>query len=202
MKNEITKLETVPTSIEDMKEVLQELWNEVDPTEWRYLTERLTYKLEDVIDSKGMATVHWRLNKCSSLIVLNIALKCGLKNRDFGGVSGVNHVYDEQWRKLLQTLVKPTQLLLATRLGYKVKLGSSSSKQFDSYYKDTVRGGGSVSIFGIPCSIGGSASHSTENTTHNLNWNSTNQEFTVDPTDNAGFATIVGLIGEKVQTGA
>ena len=58
MKNEITKLETVPTSIEDMKEVLQELWNEVDPTEWRYLTERLTCKLEDVIDSKGMATVH------------------------------------------------------------------------------------------------------------------------------------------------
>jgi transposase len=58
MKNEITKLETVPTSIEDMKEVLQELWNEVDPTEWRYLTEKLTCKLEDVIDSKGMATVH------------------------------------------------------------------------------------------------------------------------------------------------
>jgi hypothetical protein len=109
----------------------------------------------------------------------------------------------------VQTLIKLTQLLLATRLGYKVKLGSSSSKQFDSYYKDTVRGGGSVSIFGIPCSIGGSTSHSTENTTHstentthNLNWNSTNQEFTVDPTDNAGFATIVGLIGEKVQTGA
>jgi hypothetical protein len=47
----------------------------------------------------------------------------------------------------VQTLVKPTQLLLATRLGYKVKLGSSSPKQFDSYYKDTVSGGGSVSIF-------------------------------------------------------
>jgi hypothetical protein len=33
MKNEITKLENVPTSIEDIKEVLQELWNEVDPKE-------------------------------------------------------------------------------------------------------------------------------------------------------------------------
>ncbi|CZT00242.1 uncharacterized protein RAG0_08343 [Rhynchosporium agropyri] len=104
--------------------------------------------------------------------------------------------------KEVQTLVKPTQLLLATRLGYKVKLGASSSKQFDSYYRDTVSGGGSVSIFGIPCSIGGDASRSTENTTHNLAWNSTTQEFTVDPTDNAGFATIVGLIGEKVTTGA
>jgi hypothetical protein len=58
MKNEITKLETVPISIEDMKEVLQELWSEVDLTEWRYLTERLTCKLEDVIESKGMATIH------------------------------------------------------------------------------------------------------------------------------------------------
>jgi hypothetical protein len=58
MKNEITKLETIPTLIEDMKEVSQELWNEVNSVEWRYLTERLTCKVEDVIISKGMATVH------------------------------------------------------------------------------------------------------------------------------------------------
>ena len=58
MKNEITKLETVPTSIEDMQEVLHELWSEVDLKDWRYLTERLTCKLEDVIESKGMATIH------------------------------------------------------------------------------------------------------------------------------------------------
>jgi transposase len=58
IKNKITKLETVPTTIEDLKEVLQELWSEVDPKDWRYLTERLTCKLKDVINSKGMATVH------------------------------------------------------------------------------------------------------------------------------------------------
>ena len=58
MKNEITKLEIIPTSIEDMKEVFQELWNQVNPKEWRYLTERLTCKLEDVINCKGIATVH------------------------------------------------------------------------------------------------------------------------------------------------
>jgi hypothetical protein len=58
MKNEITKLETVPTTKEDMIEVLQELWSKVDPKEWRYLTERLTCKLEDVIECKGIATVH------------------------------------------------------------------------------------------------------------------------------------------------
>lgn len=38
MKNEINKLETVPTTKEDMIEVLQELWEEVEPKEWRYLS--------------------------------------------------------------------------------------------------------------------------------------------------------------------
>jgi hypothetical protein len=57
-KQEITKLECVPTSVEDMKEVLQELWNKVDPKEWRYLTEGLTCKLEDVIECKGIATIY------------------------------------------------------------------------------------------------------------------------------------------------
>jgi transposase len=58
MKHEITNLGSVPKSKEDMKEVLRELWKEVKPEDWRYLTERLTYKLEDVIESKGMATIH------------------------------------------------------------------------------------------------------------------------------------------------
>jgi len=48
MKHEITKLPNPPT-IESLKQVLQELWDQVDPKEWRYLTERLTCKLEDVI---------------------------------------------------------------------------------------------------------------------------------------------------------
>jgi len=54
MKNEINKLDTVPLTIED----LEVLWNEVDLKEWRYLAHRLTCKLEDVIDCKGLATVH------------------------------------------------------------------------------------------------------------------------------------------------
>ena len=58
MKNEITKLKIVPMSVKDIKEVLQELWNEVDPKEQQYLTERLTVKLKDIINSKGIATVY------------------------------------------------------------------------------------------------------------------------------------------------
>ena len=33
IKNEITKLETIPLSIKDIQEVVQELWSEVDPKE-------------------------------------------------------------------------------------------------------------------------------------------------------------------------
>ena len=59
MKNEIIKLETVLTLIERHEGGLtQELQSEVNLTEQRYLTERLTYKLEDVINSKGIATIH------------------------------------------------------------------------------------------------------------------------------------------------
>jgi transposase len=58
MKHELTKLPTPPLSIEDMKVELQKLWDRVNPVEWRYLTERITCKLEDVIAAKGMATIH------------------------------------------------------------------------------------------------------------------------------------------------
>ena len=58
MKHEIIKLENPPSTIEELKRVLQELWDQLKPEGWRYLTERLTCKIEDVIDAKGMATVH------------------------------------------------------------------------------------------------------------------------------------------------
>ena len=58
MKDEINKLNTVPLTLKDLKEVLQELWSEVDLKEWRYLTYCLTYKLKDVIKVKGMAIVY------------------------------------------------------------------------------------------------------------------------------------------------
>jgi hypothetical protein len=58
MKNEITKMASPPTTTKGLKKVLQELWDQVDLKDWRYLTERLTCKLEDVISAKGMAIVH------------------------------------------------------------------------------------------------------------------------------------------------
>ena len=58
MKEEITKIIDLLTTIEDLKRVLQELWDRVRPEDYRYYTERLTCKLEDVIKVRGMATIH------------------------------------------------------------------------------------------------------------------------------------------------
>lgn len=55
MKHEITMMANPPRTIERLKVVLQELQDRVEPEKWRYLTERLTCKLEDVIEVKGMA---------------------------------------------------------------------------------------------------------------------------------------------------
>jgi transposase len=58
MKQEITKLPNPPTLKAELRIILQELWDQVEPENWRYLNERLTCKLEDVIEVKGMATIH------------------------------------------------------------------------------------------------------------------------------------------------
>ena len=48
----------LPTAIEDLKRVLQELWDRVRPEDYRSYTERLTCKLEDVIKVGWMATIY------------------------------------------------------------------------------------------------------------------------------------------------
>ena len=58
MKEELKKLGYVPKSIEDLKRELQKLQDQVDPRDFRHYTAQLTYKLEDVITVRGLATIH------------------------------------------------------------------------------------------------------------------------------------------------
>ncbi len=58
MKEELKKLLFVPTSKEALYREIQRLWDQVDPRDYRQYTERLTCKLEDVIDVRGLATIH------------------------------------------------------------------------------------------------------------------------------------------------
>lgn len=54
MNHELTILPNPPTSTPELKRILQELWDRVNPEDWRYLIERLTCKLKDVIAAKGI----------------------------------------------------------------------------------------------------------------------------------------------------
>jgi transposase len=58
MKEELEKLPFVPTSKEELNREIEKLLELVDPWDYRVYTERLTCKLEDLIDIKGMATIH------------------------------------------------------------------------------------------------------------------------------------------------
>ena len=58
MKNKITALPKVPTTVKELKGYIQRLWDKVDPVYFRRYIERLTCKIEDVIKQKGLATVY------------------------------------------------------------------------------------------------------------------------------------------------
>jgi len=58
MKEELKKLPFVPTSKAELIVEIQKLWDRVDPRDYRSYTERLTYKLEDLLEVKGLATIH------------------------------------------------------------------------------------------------------------------------------------------------
>ena len=58
MKEELKKLPFVPTSRAELCRQIQKLWDLVDPRDYRPYTERLTCKLEDVIEMRGLATIH------------------------------------------------------------------------------------------------------------------------------------------------
>jgi hypothetical protein len=58
MKEEIKRLLSPPTTLEDLKREVQRLWDLIDPKDFHCFTKRLTVKLEDVIEVKGATTVH------------------------------------------------------------------------------------------------------------------------------------------------
>lgn len=63
--------------------------------------------------------------------------------------------------KDLKVLARPTQFMVATRMGYEITIGSKTASTLDSKLKSTTSAGGNVSISGIPVSVGGSGSSSS-----------------------------------------
>jgi hypothetical protein len=100
----------------------------------------------------------------------------------------------------VKCLVKPTQLVLINNLGYSIKISNSVKTEFDKKITDTKNAGGQVKIFGLPISIGGDVSTTNKSASHKGTWDSASGTFTVEPIPQAGFATIIAIVGEKVQT--
>ncbi|KAM7217518.1 hypothetical protein V8F06_007149 [Rhypophila decipiens] len=98
--------------------------------------------------------------------------------------------------KDVKALARVTSLVMATGLGYEITVGSGVAKTVDNYYNKTVQAGGSISIFGIPIGVGGSGSSTDEKTSHMASWDES-KTFKVFPAEEAGYATVVGLMGEK-----
>ena len=57
MKDKISQMEPFPTTIEELKEVVQDLWDQLDPCGW-ILEEikKMPAKLEAVISARGYQT--------------------------------------------------------------------------------------------------------------------------------------------------
>ena len=58
MKDELNKMPYKPRTKEQLMVVLQEIWDWVDPRDFRHYIEQLTCKLEDVIEVRGLATIN------------------------------------------------------------------------------------------------------------------------------------------------
>jgi hypothetical protein len=58
MKEKLKKLLYAPKNKENICRELQKLWDRVDPHDFRHYIEQLTYKIEDIIEVKGLATIN------------------------------------------------------------------------------------------------------------------------------------------------
>lgn len=98
--------------------------------------------------------------------------------------------------KNLKALVKPKQLIVATRVGYEISVGDSLATAITKHFKETTAAGGGFRIFGI--TIGASASHTTESETHEATFDSAAKVLRVVPRDVYGAATLLGIVGTKI----
>ena len=102
--------------------------------------------------------------------------------------------------KEVKTLARVSQIIVVTGLGYEITLGATAAAKVDSLYKSTTQAGGGLRIFGIPIGLGGSGSKTTETSSHRSEWDAASRKLTVKPALEVGYATVVGVVGEKVQT--
>jgi len=91
----------------------------------------------------------------------------------------------------LRQLVRPTQLVVASRLGYEITVGTTFAAQLDTHFKQTTKASGGFRIFGLTI-WGGSSSRTDERNTHSASYNAETRTLKILPDNDVGTATLVG----------
>lgn len=97
----------------------------------------------------------------------------------------------------LKSLVKITALVVASALGYEITVSASAARTVDTKFKEVTQAGGYVYIFGIPIRLGAGGSSTKESNSHTATFDSATNTIKVVPRFETGYATVIGIIGEK-----
>ncbi|TDZ36962.1 hypothetical protein C8035_v006399 [Colletotrichum spinosum] len=92
----------------------------------------------------------------------------------------------------------PQQLIVLKRLAMKLTFSERLRRRVDEMMKRFPGPDGFVRIMGVPVTLGGGSSNDT--TSYTGVWDPSQGVLEVTPTDDAGFATVVGTIGRKVTS--
>ncbi|TEA10722.1 hypothetical protein C8034_v008894 [Colletotrichum sidae] len=92
----------------------------------------------------------------------------------------------------------PQQLIVLKRLAMKLTFSERLRRRVDEMLSRFPGPDGFVRIMGVPVTLGGASSNDT--TSHTGVWDPSQGVLEVAPTDDAGFATVVGTIGRKVTS--
>lgn len=89
---------------------------------------------------------------------------------------------------------------MVQNLGFKVTFSNGVRADFESKIKKAE--GGIVRVFGIAVHVGGDHTLLYDNATHVGKWDGGSGEFTVTPTEEGAFASVVAIQGAKSKTSA
>lgn len=98
----------------------------------------------------------------------------------------------------LKYLVRPSGLVVATRLGYEITVSGSLATTLDTHFKQTTTVNAGFSIFGTSI-WGASVSKTDERNTHSATYDAASRTLKVVPRDNFGAATLLGVAGERIS---
>ncbi|KAF4344283.1 hypothetical protein FBEOM_1677 [Fusarium beomiforme] len=96
-----------------------------------------------------------------------------------------------------RNLAFPDYLIVVRNLGFKVSIRDYKiAGKIDNLFDEAKSSGGSVRVFGIPATPDGSPDKATEENAHIAEWDLGAGTLSIRPTTDAGFASVVALVGE------